>query len=272
MQTSLTMAALAALALGTARQGVAQDDDRARRAEAAIVRSVTGTARGADVYLLDEPREISDGLWFALAGRTAGRTAPTLHACTVEDPSAPRVSCALLATPGVARAEQAFDSDSLRVSDFDGDGATELMVQVNYSGARTDVTRLFIVNLDPRTRVAFALETRRFTESSGRSVTQEWSFADENGDGHDDIVVEQTSCVSAFWKTSPTPARRGSSPPFGAPAATSPWSVPEWSRPFIARRSVVLPQPDGPVMHTHSPARATSDTSESAGAPAPGYV
>lgn len=200
MQTSLSIAALAVLALGVSRQGVAQDDDRAQRVSAAIVRSVTGAARGADVFLLDEPREVSEGLWFALAGRAAGRAAPTLHACTVEDPSAPRVSCAPLATPGVARNEEPFEADSVRVSDFDGDGALEIMVQVSYSSAAagregSDFVRLFIVNVDPRTRVAFALETRRYTESSSRTVTQEWSFADENGDGHNDIVVEQTTCV-----------------------------------------------------------------------------
>jgi len=183
--------------------------------EETVVQAVTAGSRTVDVYLLEEAREVQPGLWVALAARIpeGGRLPPTLHACAVSGaPLAAR--CVPLPTPGAANSEEPFAAESLAVDDLDGDGEPELRVTINYQGlyvrpgVGADMDRMFVVDLLPRPRVAFATELRRYTESDNVTVRRPVMFTDANADGHADAVVEETSCREVPAVERCTPVRR----------------------------------------------------------------
>jgi hypothetical protein len=188
---------------------------RSPEAESVAVRAVQARS-SADVYLLEEARQVEPDLWVAVVARVpVGRLAPTLHACTVAG-RWPELTpaCVLLPTPLVAQSDEPFATDSFSVGDMDGDGEHELRITVNYQGAYvrpgvgSDFDRLFVVDLVRRPRVVFAMEIRRYTETTGRTIKRPVVFRDVDNDGHEDALVEESICTDADSGETCTPPRR----------------------------------------------------------------
>lgn len=206
------LVAAAALALAWHGAPVLAQGTGNREVEEAVVRSVRGRSATADVVLLEESVEAQSGVWVAFAvRRPGGRLAPTLHACAATLTVPVTVQCALLPTPGaVARdEEEPFAADSLAYDDIDDDGEAEARIIVNFQTATADVDRMFIVDLVPRPRIAFQVETRRNTETpTVTAVRRPVMFTDANGDRHNDAVVEETMCREAGTADRCSPVRR----------------------------------------------------------------
>ncbi len=143
----------------------------------------------------------------------------SLHLCVIPSGS-PRAACARLPAVGQPWPDS-FDSLPV-VADLDGDGALEAQLTVHEivmgawePGDTVVVVRgMFVLNLLPRPRVALALETwRSFEVTDSITIVRTWTvrFADENGDGHNDALVDQETCTTRTYREEEercTPPRR----------------------------------------------------------------
>lgn len=205
---SVAVSAVLCLVLGAGTLAAQQDTSEVGNA---VIRGVKGRSALVDVFLIEDAQQARPGLWVAFAARIPmnQRLRPTLHLCTVLDDVPLRTACVALPTLGVVNSEIPFAAESLAFDDIDGDGEIEARATIRYETAGGDADRLFVVDLEPRPRIAFSAETRRFTEAGGGvTVRRPVMFTDANADQHNDAVVEETTCRETATADRCTPVRR----------------------------------------------------------------
>lgn len=196
----------AALVLAAAQDPNLCTDSTPPPIEAAVARALPpDTARG--IWTTVSGCVAISGMTVVQASRAAAFPV-SLHLCVIPSRST-RAACARLPAVGQSWPDT-FDSLPA-LEDLDGDGALEARVGVHeiVMGAWEPgdtvviVSQMFVVNLVPRPRLALALETRRsFEVTDSITITRSWTvrFADENGDGHNDALVDQATCTTRTYR------------------------------------------------------------------------
>lgn len=197
--------ALILVALGTAgAPGRAAGQEGAAPSVGAVAAALRGPGT-PEVESLDPPRPLGGGRFMAVAAvaRSLSSQPRVILAVVSDSAGSARVhGSVVLPTPRIAAELYSIEVQDRGVSDYDGDGAIEAMVQLVYydpaepAVGATAHYRYYVVDFSgPSPRVAANVEFATDPQAEvlpHREGTV--SLSDLNGDGHADIVVRGQNC------------------------------------------------------------------------------